>query len=177
VVTGFSTTRRPSLPAQPSIPKPSYFRLICRGKQYPQLPFITPVYTSLGFQTASKDPSTVYRLFGDVVKIIVRDTLKLGVDARQYRVDVTNYGAAAGTFTFASNFVQSSSSGSAPTFGGPEASFLLDCRPAETSSTQLLQTFTQIISPSLLRMTGESRTTLRLTLTRDTTTNHPSRTS
>jgi hypothetical protein len=119
----------------------------------------------------------VYGLFGDVVKIIGRDTLKFGVDARQYRVDVTNYGAAAGTFTFASNFVQSSSSGSAPTFGGPEASFLLDCRPAETSSTQLLQTFTQIISPSLLRMTGESRTTLRLTLTRDTTTNHPSRTS
>jgi outer membrane receptor protein involved in Fe transport len=81
--------------------------------------------SSLGFQSASKDPSTIYGLFGDVVKILGRDTLKFGVDARQYRVDVTNYGAAAGTFTFASNFVQSSSSGSAPTFGGPEASFLL----------------------------------------------------
>jgi outer membrane receptor protein involved in Fe transport len=98
---------------------------LTKASQYPQLPFITPGYTSLGFQSASKDPSTIYGLFGDVVKIIGRDTLKFGVDARQYRVDVTNYGAAAGTFTFTSNFVQSSSSGSAPTFGGPEARFLL----------------------------------------------------
>lgn len=101
---------------------PSY---VSAGSSYPQLPFITPGYTSLGFQSASKDPSTVYSLFGDVVKILGRNTLKFGVDARQYRLDVINYGAAAGTFTFASNFVQSSSSGSAPTFGGPEASFLL----------------------------------------------------
>ena len=101
---------------------PSY---VTAASQYPQLPFISPGFTSLGFQSASKDPSTIYGLFGDVVKIIGKDTLKFGVDARQYRVDVINYGAAAGTFTFASNFVQSSSSGSAPTFGGPEASYLL----------------------------------------------------
>ena len=98
---------------------------VSAASEYPQLPFITPGYTSLGFQSASKDPSTIYGLFGDVVKVFGRDTLKFGVDARQYRVDVTNYGAAAGTYTFASNFVQSSSAGSAPTFGGPEASFLL----------------------------------------------------
>jgi hypothetical protein len=101
---------------------PSY---VTAASEYPQLPFITPGFTSLGFQSASKDPSTIYGLFGDVVKILGRDTLKFGVDARQYRVDVTNYGAAAGTYTFASNFVQSSSAGPAPTFGGPEASFLL----------------------------------------------------
>ena len=92
---------------------------------YPQLPLVAPGYTSLGFASASKDPSTIYGVFGDVAKIIGRNTLKFGVDARQYRVDVINYGAAAGSFSFASNFMQSSSSGSAPTFGGPQASFLL----------------------------------------------------
>ena len=101
---------------------PSY---VTAASQYPQLPFVSPGFTSLGFQSASKDPSTIYGIFGDVVKVFGRDTLKFGVDARQYRVDVTNYGAAAGTYTFASNFVQSSSGGAAPTFGGPEASFLL----------------------------------------------------
>jgi len=122
-----SLLQRDDRPRQPTFTPetvgfPSY---LTAASQYPQLPFITPGYTSLGFQSASKDPSTIYGLFGDVVKIIGRDTLKFGVDARQYRVDVTNYGAAAGTFTFASNFVQPGSSGSAPTFGGPEASFLM----------------------------------------------------
>ena len=52
--------------------------------------------------------------------------MKFGVDVRiAYLDDVINYGAAAGTFSYGSNFVQSSSSGTAPTFGGPEASFLL----------------------------------------------------
>ena len=91
----------------------------------PQLPLVSPGFTTLGFASASKDPSTIYQLFGDVVKVIGRDTLKFGVDARQYRVDVINYGAASGTFSYGSNFVQSSSSGTAPTYGGGDASFLL----------------------------------------------------
>jgi Carboxypeptidase regulatory-like domain/TonB dependent receptor len=101
---------------------PSY---MTAASSYPQLPLVAPGYTSLGFASASKDPSTIYGVFGDVVKILGRNTLKFGVDARQYRVDVINYAAAAGSFSYASSFVQSSSSGSAPTFGGPEASFLL----------------------------------------------------
>ncbi len=101
---------------------PSY---MTTASAYPQLPLVAPGYTSLGFASASKDPSTIYGLFADVVKIVGRQTLKFGVDVRQYRVDVINYGAAAGTFSYGSNFVQSSSSGTAPTFGGPEASFML----------------------------------------------------
>ncbi len=91
----------------------------------PELPAISPGYTSLGFSAANSNPTTIYQIFGDVEKTVGRDTLKFGVDARQYRVDVANTGAASGTFGFGSNFVQSSSSGTAPTYGGPEASFLL----------------------------------------------------
>ena len=91
----------------------------------PELPSISNGYTSLGFAANNKNPTTIYQLFGELEKIIGRDTLKFGVDARQYRVDVLNTGAASGSFTFGSNFVQASSSSTAPTYGGPEASFLL----------------------------------------------------
>ena len=105
-----------------SVGFPSY---MTGASLYPQLPLVAPGFTTLGFASASKDPSTIYQLFGDVVKVMGRDTLKFGVDARQYRVDVINYGAASGTFAYGSNFVQSSSSGTAPTYGAGDASFLL----------------------------------------------------
>ncbi len=101
---------------------PSY---MTTSSVYAQLPLVAPGFTTLGFASASKDPSTIYGFFGDVVKIVGRNTFKFGVDGRQYRVDVVNYGASAGSFSYGSNFMQSSSSGSGPTFGGPEASFLL----------------------------------------------------
>jgi len=91
----------------------------------PELPAISPGYTSLGFAAANKNPTTIYQLFGDVAKTIGRDTLKFGVDTRQYRVDVANTQAASGTFSFGSNFVQSSSSGTAPVSDAGDASFLL----------------------------------------------------
>jgi hypothetical protein len=98
-----------------------------------QLPFIgfsgsCGSYTSfqcLGDTGSSKDPSTEYQLFADVEKTIGRHTLKFGTDIRQYRLDVINYGDSSGSFTFGTNFVQSGSTGSAPTFGGDFASFLL----------------------------------------------------
>lgn len=91
----------------------------------PQLPYITPGYTSLGYNSGAANPTNDYQLFGDVVKILGRDTLKFGIDARQYRVDITSYEAGDGQFGFNSSFVQATSASSAQPFGGPEASFLL----------------------------------------------------
>ncbi len=100
---------------------------------YSQLPFIgfsgscgsQGSFQCLGDTGSSKDPSTEYQLFADVVKVLGRHTLKVGTDLRQYRLDVVNYGDSSGSFTFGSTFVQQNSTGSAPTFGGDFASFLL----------------------------------------------------
>ena len=103
------------------------------ASEFPQLPYIgfsgsCGSFTSfqcLGDTGSGKDPTTIYQLFTDVVKTIGHHTLKVGVDLRQYRVDVINYGASAGSFTFGSNFVSQTSLSSAPTFGGDFASFLM----------------------------------------------------
>jgi hypothetical protein len=103
------------------------------ASEFPQLPYIgfsgsCGSFTSfqcLGDTGSGKDPTTIYQLFTDVVKVIGHHTLKAGVDLRQYRVDVINYGDSAGLFTFGTNFVSQTSSSAAPTFGGDFASFLL----------------------------------------------------
>jgi hypothetical protein len=77
----------------------------------------------LGDNTSSFDPTTNYQVFADVVKIIGKHTVKLGFDGRQYRLSVRNFGNAAGTFNFATNFVTSGTSGTAQPFGGDLASF------------------------------------------------------
>jgi len=106
---------------------------ISSASLYSQLPFIgfsgscgsQGSFQCLGDTGSSKDPSTEYQLFGDVVKILGRHTLKIGTDLRQYRLDVVNYGDSAGSFTFGTSFITSGSTGTAPTFGGDFASFLL----------------------------------------------------
>jgi len=106
------------------------------GSQFVQLPTITFATTGtgcgaqtsfqcLGSTGSSLTPSTSYQLFGDVVKVLSKHTLKVGVDARQYRVSVENFGASAGNFTFADTYLRSASSASAIGFGGDLASFLL----------------------------------------------------
>ncbi len=77
----------------------------------------------LGDNTSSFDPTTNYQVFADVVKVIGKHTVKLGFDGRQYRLSVRNFGNAAGTFNFATNFVTSGTSGTAQPFGGDLASF------------------------------------------------------
>jgi hypothetical protein len=95
------------------------------GGPQPVLPYITSLgFTSLGYQSGSKDPTTIFQLFGDAVKSKGNFTLKFGVDARQYRLDITNYNADSGTFTFGSNFLTATSSAAAPTYGAGSASFL-----------------------------------------------------
>ena len=100
-----------------------------------QLPFINfntggscgsfTSYQCLGDTTSGLDPTTSYQIFTDVVKVLGRQTLKVGFDGREYRLSVQNFGDSSGSFTFGSNFVESGSSGAAQTFGGDLASFVL----------------------------------------------------
>ena len=85
----------------------------------------TTSYATLGDNTSALDPTTSYQAFADVVKIAGRHTLKLGFDGRQYRLSVDNFGNAAGTFNFGTQFVTSGTGGTAQAFGGDLASFYL----------------------------------------------------
>jgi hypothetical protein len=105
------------------------------SSQYVQLPYVafttngsscsTQSFQCLGYTGASIDPSQNYQLFGDVVKVLNRHTLKFGIDARQYRVSAENYGASSGSFTFGDNFLTSGSSGAHVAFGADLAALLL----------------------------------------------------
>jgi hypothetical protein len=83
----------------------------------------TTSFASLGDNTSSFDPTTSYQAFTDIVKVIGRHTLKLGFDGRQYRLSVRNFGNAAGTFNFSTNFVTGGTGFSGQSFGGDLASF------------------------------------------------------
>jgi hypothetical protein len=80
-------------------------------------------FASLGDNTSSFDPTTNYQVFADIVKVIGRHTLKVGFDGRQYRLSVQNFGNAAGTFAFGTNFVGNPVNAFTPAFGGDLASF------------------------------------------------------
>jgi hypothetical protein len=80
-------------------------------------------FEGLGDNTSSFDPTTNYQVFSDIVKVIGRHTLKLGFDGRQYRLSVRNFGNAAGTFAFGTNFVTAGTGASSQAFGGDLASF------------------------------------------------------
>lgn len=82
-------------------------------------------FQCFGDTTSALDPTTSYQVFTDVIKIIGRHTLKVGFDGRQYRMSIQNFGDSSGSFTFSSTFVTSGTTGSAQTFGGDLASFML----------------------------------------------------
>jgi hypothetical protein len=97
-----------------------------------QLPYISmgscgsfTSFLCLGDTGSAIDPTTSYQVFGDMVKSLGRHTLKAGFDGRQYRLRVQNFGNSSGSFTFASTFMTSGSSGTAQPFGGDLASMLL----------------------------------------------------
>jgi hypothetical protein len=97
-----------------------------------QLPFISmgtcgsfTSFLCLGDTSSAIDPTTSYQVFADVVKLTGKHTLKAGFDGRQYRLRVQNFGDSSGSFTFASTFMTSGSSGIAQPFGGDLASMLL----------------------------------------------------
>lgn len=80
-------------------------------------------YQNLGDTGSALDPTTSYQVFVDMVKIIGRQTLKVGFDGREYRLKVQNFGNSSGGFNFTPTFVESGSTGSAQTFGGDLADF------------------------------------------------------
>jgi hypothetical protein len=106
-----------------SVGFPSYMQSTSAYVALPNI--VTSGYGSFSETGASLDPTTSYQVFGDVMKLLGKHTLKIGLDARQYRFRISSYGAATGSFTFANNFVTSGSSGSAQPFGGDLASLEL----------------------------------------------------
>ena len=76
----------------------------------------------------SYDPTTSYQVFGDVVKLLGKHTLKIGFDGRQYRMRIRNFDNGAspsGSFTFGNSWVTQGTGKANQTFGGDLASFLL----------------------------------------------------
>ncbi len=117
-----------------SVGLPATIDAASQEKQLPAIQFTTSTsvasvgtnttsYASLGDNTSSFDPTTSYQIFTDMVKVIGRQTLKIGFDGRQYRLSVKNFGNTEGAFNFGNQFV--GTSGSSPTFGGDLASFYL----------------------------------------------------
>jgi hypothetical protein len=101
--------------------------------QYPQMPFVgysgscgsQASIQCLGDTGASKDPSQSLQLFADVVKVMGKHSLKFGIDARQYRLDVITYGNSSGSYTFANSWTKQSSTTSTATVPGQDLASML----------------------------------------------------
>jgi hypothetical protein len=109
---------------------PSY---IAANSQYGVMPSIgfgscgsQTSFQCLGDNTATKNPSQSWQLFGDVVKIQGNHTLKIGTDLRQYRLNNISYGNSAGGYTFGNGWVRAASNSSSTLSVGQDfASFLM----------------------------------------------------
>jgi hypothetical protein len=115
-----------------SVGLPSALTTSSELKQLPYINFNTggscgsmTSYQCLGDTSSGLDPTTSYQVFTDMVKVLGRHTLKVGFDGRRYQISVQNFGDSSGSFTFNSDFVTSGTKGTAQTFGGDLASFLL----------------------------------------------------
>lgn len=97
--------------------------------EMPVIKFNSSSYQSFNNTAApTYDPTTNYQVFGDVVKLLGKHTLKFGFDGRQYRMRIRNYDNGAspsGSFTFGNSWVTQGTGKSAQTFGGDLASFEL----------------------------------------------------
>jgi hypothetical protein len=103
-----------------SVGFPSYLQ---NASQYSDLPSISMSgYQSFGYTGGSYDPSTVYQVFGDMVKEKGKHTLKIGFDGRQYRQRIQNFGDSSGLFSFGTNFVTCGTGCSGQPEGGDLAS-------------------------------------------------------
>jgi hypothetical protein len=98
-----------------SLGYPSY---IAANSQFPILPFITfsscsvtagatASYQCLGYNGDSRSANDSYQIFGDVIKIWGNHTTKVGVDARDHRLNFFINGNSAGTYTFNSSSANS----------------------------------------------------------------------
>ncbi len=121
---------------------PSYIASNSEALQLPVASLST--YETLGANGANKLPSQSLQLFGDVITIRGNHTLKIGGDARQYRLNVIQYGNSTGTFSFGNTYVRASSSASSTVAQGQDlASFLLGL---PTSGSYDLNTYSSFYS-------------------------------
>lgn len=83
-------------------------------------------FQCLGDNSASRDPSQSYQLFGAVTKVMGSHTFKFGGDVRQYRLNTYITGSSAGSYTFGNGWVRASNSSSSTLQTGQDfASFLM----------------------------------------------------
>jgi hypothetical protein len=105
---------------------------LAQNSQHLQIPYIEfgscgsqTSFQCLGNEAYSHVPSQSYQIFGDVIKTIGNHNLKFGIDAREYRLDSIANKYPDGYFQVGTNWVQQSSSSSAPAWAGDFASFLM----------------------------------------------------
>jgi len=105
---------------------------LVQNSRHLQMPTIS--MASSGFGTLANSAITgsnavqgsdLYQLFTDLVKTTGRHSIKVGVDMRKQINSLSTFGNSAGSFSFGSNWLQQSSSSSAPSFGYDLASFLM----------------------------------------------------
>ncbi len=107
---------------------PSY---IAANSIYPQLPYVAfstnSGFQALGQNSASILPSQSMQFYGTWSTMKGNHNIRAGVDARQYRLNATNYGNSAGDYSFSANtWVRSASNASSTVVTGQDlASFLL----------------------------------------------------
>ncbi|MFT4111351.1 carboxypeptidase regulatory-like domain-containing protein [Silvibacterium sp.] len=114
-----------------SVGFPGYMNTASKLLQLPYINFNTggscgsfTSYQCFGDTSSALDPTTSYQFFTDMVKTIGNHSLKIGFDGRRYLMSVQSFGDSSGSFTFASNFVTSGTTGATQTFGGDMASFM-----------------------------------------------------
>ncbi|HEY1753884.1 MAG TPA: carboxypeptidase-like regulatory domain-containing protein [Bryobacteraceae bacterium] len=133
----FNFTRMNEVHAEPSegfnpttLGYPSY---IAANSQYLVMPYVQfgscgsqTSFQCLGDNSASRDPSQSYQLFGAVTKIVGKHTFKFGEDIRQYRLNTYITGNSAGSYTFGNGWVRAANSSSSTVQVGQDfASFLM----------------------------------------------------
>lgn len=100
---------------------------LAANSEYLQLPVLSFTnYQSLGSNGSNLLPSQSLQLYSSLVSVRGNHTLKFGIDARQYNLNVNSYGSSEGTYSFGNTFVRQSSSTSSIVAPGQDlASFLL----------------------------------------------------
>lgn len=106
---------------------------VAANSQHLQMPYIAftgscgsqSSYQCLGGTSYSRVPSQSEQLFGDLMKTIGNHSIKMGVDAREYRLSAISNKYPDGDFTFDDQWVLQTSSAASQPFGGDLAEFMM----------------------------------------------------